>query len=290
MSPHAALVLERLITDTALSLVWGGGGLALVSAGAIRMRLFQMTRVLLCAIGMLAALAALTAVCIQTADIASGWDAALDPSLLKTVAFSTNAGLALVLRGLTCLLACCALLARYGKSAVLLSGLALAEAALIGHAAESLDFAGIIRMSTEALHVLAGTAWLGALVPFLMVVRLARQPELRADAVASMRRFSWIGHGAVALVLATGLANSLQILGHLPVDLQSPYQVKLALKIAAALAMTAIAVANRYVAVPMQRRYPQRACRLLVLGSLIEIGLGLSALALVASFGLDDPA
>ena len=285
-----ALVLERLISDTALSLVWGGGGLALVSAGVIRMRLFQMTRVPLCAAGMMAALAALTALFIQTADIASGWDAAIDPTLLKTVAFSTNTGLALVLRALTCLLACCALLARYKKPTILLSGLALAEAALLGHAAESWDFAGIIRMSNEALHILAGSAWLGALVPFLMIVRLAGQPELRADAVVSMRQFSWIGHGAVALVFATGLANSLQILGHPPVGLQSPYQVKLALKIAAVLAMAAIAIANRYVAVPMQRRHPQRACRLLIFGSLIEIGLGLSALALVASFGLDDPA
>lgn len=284
MSPHLALAIGRFLGDTGLGLVWGGGGFALISAGDVRLRLLRAIRAPLLAASALAAIASFATLVIQAADIASDWTAAFDPDLLKAVALCAHAGLVLALRALSAAAAFSALLVGCRKSAVLLSGLTLGEAALTGHAA------GAAKIATEALHILAGTAWLGALVPFLLVIRMAGQPELRTDAVLSLRRFSRIGHGVVALVLATGLANCLQILGHLPVNLQSPYQAKLALKIGAVLVMTAIAIANRYVAVPMQRRYPQRACRFLLLGSLLEITLGLSALALVASFGIDDPA
>jgi len=290
VSPHLALAIGRFLGDAGLGLVWGGGGFALVSAGDVRLRLLRAIRAPLLAASALAAVASFATLFIQTADIASNWTAAFDPDLLKTVVLCTHAGLVLALRAVSTVAAFSALLTGCRKSAVLLSGLTLGEAALTGHAAWSWDLAGAAKIATEALHILAGTAWLGALVPFLLVIRMAGQPELRTDAVLSLRRFSRIGHGVVALVLATGLANCLQILGHLPVDLQSPYQAKLALKIGAVLVMTAIAIANRYVAVPMQRRYPQRACRFLLLGSLLEITLGLSALALVASFGIDDPA
>jgi len=289
VSPHAALVLARFACDAGLSVVWGGGGFALICTGAIPAHLYHQMRTLLPAASGLAAFAGLAAIPIQTAEIVSDWAAALDPDLLNSVAFSTNVGLALLIRALACSVAFAVFLAGYRRAAILLSGLALAEAALLGHAAENWGPAGVLKISAEAIHILAGTAWLGALVPFLVLMQLARQPDLRAEAVKSLRRFSRIGHGAVALVLASGLANSLQILGHLPADMRSAYQEKLALKMAVVLSMTVIATANRYGAVPMQRKYPQLANRLLLLGSSLEIVLGLTAIALVASLGLDDP-
>jgi putative copper resistance protein D len=170
-----------------------------------------------------------------------------------------------------------------------LASLALFSVATRGHAAAFFDVQGSIRILLLAVHVLAAAAWVGALIPFIMVVRMTISPELRRDAIASMRRFSRLGHWAVALVLATGVANTLLILGHLPADLNSPYQFKLLLKIAVALAMTSLAFANRYWAVPLYRNHADLSRSLLAVGACAEIALGILAFSLVASFGLDDP-
>lgn len=141
----------------------------------------------------------------------------------------------------------------------------------------------------DAVHVLSATAWVGALIPFILLVGLSNSPEFRCAAVVSMKRFSRIGHIAVALVLLSGAANTLLILGHLPLDRNSSYQFKLMLKMAVALAMTCLAVANRYLVVPLHQKHASESRRLLMLGASAEIALGALAFAMVASFGLEDP-
>lgn len=170
------------------------------------------------------------------------------------------------------------------RLSVLLSAMAVGSLAANGHAAD-----GIVRTFSDIVHVLSATAWVGALVPFILMIPMTARPELRGAAMESMLRFSQVGHVVVAFVLCTGLANTLLILGHLPTDPASPYQRELIFKIAVALAMTGLAVANRYLVVPIYRQDPLRSRRLLVLGAGAEIVLGAIALFLVASFGLDDP-
>jgi len=173
------------------------------------------------------------------------------------------------------------------RTSVFLSFLAICGLATRGHSAGLSGAAGWVQLMISAVHVLSATAWFGALVPFVLLVRLSAP---QADgAVVAMKRFSRFGHVAVALVLTSGIANAVLVLGRLPLDWSSPYQWKLSWKIAAALAMTCMALANRYVFVPMRGTHPITSRSLLVGGCGAEILLGLSAFALVASLGLDDP-
>ena len=66
----------------------------------------------------------------------------------------------------------------------------------------------------------------------------------------ALRRFSAVGHGAVAVVIVTGIVNTGLILGHWPSDWNSPYQALLMIKIALVIAMALLALLNRYAVVP----------------------------------------
>ena len=88
---------------------------------------------------------------------------------------------------------------------------------------------------------------LGALVPLLIILPMLDVPARRGQAGVALRRFSTAGHAAVALVIATGVLNTLMILGRWPTDLQSPYQALLFAKILLVAAMTVLALANRYI-------------------------------------------
>jgi putative copper resistance protein D len=116
-----------------------------------------------------------------------------------------------------------------------------------------------------------------------------RDPTLCADAKIALRRFSSAGHIAVSLVVITGIVDTALILGHLPDDLASPYQLLLDAKIVLVIAMASLAVINRYVFVPRLRRQPECAVANIRNGTFAELALGAGVLALVAIFGLMDP-
>ncbi|MGN7295256.1 CopD family protein [Rhizobium sp. SAFR-030] len=126
-------------------------------------------------------------------------------------------------------------------------------------------------------------------MPFILLVQLSKAPALRSEAIMAMRRFSRLGHGAVALVLLSGAANTWFILGRAPLDWHSSYQFEMALKIAAALTMTFLALANRYLVLPLNRTHGLIVRKLLITDAGAELALGFVALALVATFGLGDP-
>ena len=102
------------------------------------------------------------------------------------------------------------------------------------------------------------------------------------------RRFSGVGHVAVAIVLLTGIVNTMLILGGLPTNFASPYQLLLAIKIALVLLMIGVALVNRYVAVPRLARTPW-ALRGIVIGTCTEMLLGGIVVALVSAFATFDP-
>lgn len=61
------------------------------------------------------------------------------------------------------------------------------------------------------------------------------------------------------------------------------------LKIVAVAAMSTLAIVNRYLLVPRLPNHRLSMTRALKLLALVEVGLGLSAITLVASFGTQDP-
>jgi putative copper resistance protein D len=102
-------------------------------------------------------------------------------------------------------------------------------------------------------------------------------------------RFSTSGHVAVALVIATGLIDTLLVVGKLPLDWSLPYQLLLAAKMALVAVMVGLAVVNRYVFVPRLARNRDGATAAILRATMAEIAIGTAVLALVAWFGTLDP-
>ena len=117
-----------------------------------------------------------------------------------------------------------------------------------------------------------------------------RQPALRKESGLALRRFSIAGHGAVALVLATGIANALLVAGS-PADwlIPSPYHILLPIKMTLVATMVGLAITNRYVWVPRLKSRGGAAVRAITRRTIVELVLGAAVLALVALFGLLDP-
>ena len=292
-STAAVLALCRFGEDAAGSLLWGASAYiwALVPAGlgaAVTARLRPWAAAAV-AVAVLAVAVKLPA---EVAGIGDGWPDALHPATVRSVLFDTSVG-----RGWAAQAGCALLLAaavalppgRRTAAVALASGLLLACLCLEGHAAMDEGWRGVLDRANDVLHVLSGGAWLGSLVPVLTILALPADDERSGEVATALRGFSRAGHAAVALVLLSGVLGTALILGRWPVDLASPYEALLDLKIACVLAMTGLALVNRYVVVPRRVRDPARAGLALRLGTSAEVALGFAALALVATFGLLDP-
>jgi len=170
------------------------------------------------------------------------------------------------------------------------SGSLLASLALTGHANMDEGTRGVLHILNDALHVLAGGAWLGSLLVLPDCLARLRDPAFCTEAKTALRRFSSAGHLAVALVIATGIVNTVLVLQRWPTDFTSTYQMLLATKIAFVAGMTGLALMNRYIFVPRMLTQPDRAIIQIRNGTYAELALGASVLALVAFLGILDPA
>ncbi len=226
----------------------------------------------------------------ETAAIGNGWTDAFNPQMLASVVTDTPFGLFWIGHIVVAAALVVALVRRApGMILVGLSTLLLASLALVGHAAMQEGSIGLLHRASDMVHLLAAGFWLGALPPLLGCIWLLRDPTHRADAMQALVRFSGLGHVAVALVLLTGAANIALTLGHVPTDLSSPYQQLLVEKIILVAAMLAIALINRYLAMPRLKTADAKAQRSLLVGTLAEIALGVAVIALVSAFGIADP-
>lgn len=293
ISTTAALALCRFGEDAAATMLWGASAYlwgfvpeGLASIVAVRLRGWAAAAVVITVLAVAAKLP------VEVASIGDGWPDALDPATVRDVLFDTDVGQAWAVQA-TCALLLAAAAAvpdrwRTGTVAAA-SGLSLAALSLEGHATMHEGWLGIANRVDDVVHVLSGGAWLGSLAPVLVILALSRRGQQPDEVMTALRGFSRAGHIAVALVLLSGVASTALILGHWPVNVASPYHALLDLKIACVLAMTGLAVVNRYVVVPRMARNPAGAVRALRLGTLAEVPLGLATLALVAVFGLLDP-
>ena len=289
---EAALAVCRLLHDTATMLLWGAFGLLatlvprdLALATARRLQAFRVAAIAVAVVTTAAALP------LTVAAIGSGWGDALDPDTVEAVLFETNAGGAWQVQGLAALLLVATLAVPSGRQiafTAVAAGLLLATLALTGHAAMDEGWLGLGHRLDDAAHVLAGGAWLGALVPLLLVLTALDDPRQRRQAATALHRFSSVGHAVVALVLATGALNTLLVLRRWPAP-SSPYQALLLGKIAIVTLMTGLAVLNRYWFVPRMASDHDRSVRAVRLATIAEIGLGVAAIGCVGLFGLLDP-
>jgi copper resistance protein D len=110
---------------------------------------------------------------------------------------------------------------------------------------------------------------------------------LRLDAV---RRFSTLGIVSVAAILISGLVNAWVLVGSFRALVVTDYGWLLMVKIAAFMAMVALAVANRLWLTPRLAEPEGEALHSLNRNAFVEIALALSIYAIVGLLGTLHPA
>jgi putative copper resistance protein D len=293
MDTTTALEICRFLHDASLMLLWGACAyLSLFVPKTLADIVWRISARPFLLVAVVAALTALAALPIMTANIGNGWSDALDTGTIGDVLFETTVGTAWQAQAFAAVVMIGAFLLPEGwrrHGLALGAGLGLASLSLTGHASMLEGWLKPAHRANDILHVLTGGGWLGALVPLIPILRLLGRPECRTEAQVALRRFSNAGHVAVALVILSGIVNTLLILKRLPTDWSSPYQRLLAIKIALVAVMAVLAIINRYIFVPWIGRKPARALLALRLGSIAEIGIGIVVIALVAVFGMLEP-
>ena len=289
--PQIALAACRFLHNAATMLLWGTFAYLatlvpqdLAQAMARRMDGFRRGAV---AVAILTTAARLP---IAGAVIGDGWSNAIDPGTLRAVLFDTSVGWAWQAEGFAALLVVATLAvpvaSRLGATA-LASGVLLTTLALTGHAVMQDGWQGVAHRTNDAVHLLAAGAWVGALLPLRPILQALDHQVLRGSAITALRRFSRAGHVAVAVTVATGIANTGFILGRWPLDWTSGYQAMLAGKIAIVAVLIALALGNRYLLVP--RMSQGRVAVALRRSTVTAVVLGLAAIACVSVLGLLDP-
>jgi copper resistance protein D len=224
-------------------------------------------------------------------EMGDGWADAWNPETLSAVLSDTEFGQVWLWRlGFTAILLGMPVLGRHQRwpTIALFGALVLGSLGLVGHAAMETGALGWLNRLSHIIHLLAAGFWLGSLVPLIACLRSMAHPAIGADAAVTLRRFSGLGHIAVATVLATGAINTWLVLGVWPTDVTSPYQALLAAKIGMVAIMIGLALVNRYVLLP-QVQSTADSLRLLRWSTSGEIILGFGAVGLVSVIGTLEP-
>ncbi|WP_282372336.1 copper homeostasis membrane protein CopD [Pseudomonas sp. PS02290] len=283
---HEGLILCRFIHFGAVLLLFG--------IGAFRSLLFvphllpfetspaglRLRRLL----GWLAVVALASAVAwlmLTAAYLSSDWSSAIDPSTVGRVLGNTWFGHVWIVHLL--LNALVVILNRRAKPRVMLvlNALLLMTLAPVGHGAMFDGLKGQLLILNQMLHLLGVGTWLGG----LWMLAWLLGADHGVDLAAVLRRFSGIGYGLVAVIIATGLINVRALSGGFwPAPAFAGFGLVLAVKVVMVLGMLALAALNRQLAraadLPVQR---------LKLSVFLECLCGAGALAAVSLLGTLPP-
>jgi putative copper resistance protein D len=170
-----------------------------------------------------------------------------------------------------------------------------ASIAWTGHAASTPFTLGYLHLASDAFHLAAASAWIGGLVPLVLLLGAVRchrgWAPLELDVI---RRFSTLGMASVAALILSGFVNAWILVGSFHGVVFTVYGQLLMLKLAAFAVMLAFAAFNRFVLTPRlalsSDQARQDALRALLRNTWIEIALGLSIVAIVGVLGTLHPA
>ena len=280
----ASLIAARFVAYTAL-LLTAGVPLYAVTAGPF----VPMTRPRRIALALLALLAAAASIwwALETVAAMAGLTlATLDRETFTVVLAATPLGTVMEWR-LTALAAVFLAMIvplRALRSAVagIAGVIALATMAWTGHAGASESDAGRL---ADVIHLVAAATWLGALAWFTAAC-FGDNEQARTQSLAAFAR---TGSVIVALLLLTGLINTIMIAGW-PLAVGSAWFWWLVLKIALFAAMLGLAAINRWKITPALGRGEPSAPVHLKRSLVLELALGLGVVAIVAMLGVLDPA
>ena len=145
-----------------------------------------------------------------------------------------------------------------------------------GHGHAMSMYGGVsLLLASEAVHLLAGGAWLGGLLPLLLAARLAPP---RAAATAA-RSFSVLGKWCVGLVAATAACQAWTLIGSVPGLLGTAYGWIACIKLLVFGVLLGFAWVNRYRFAPaLLGAQPDRAARRLSVSIAVQTGVGVLVL------------
>lgn len=169
-----------------------------------------------------------------------------------------------------------------------LSIIAVGSLAWNGHGGMTEGLAGWLHLGADALHLIAGLGWIGAVAAFLWTA--SRPRECSSELSGRLEGFASTGSILVALLLVTGVANTLFIVGWEGVVglTTTTYGRLLLLKILLFAGMLSAAAANRFWLTP---RLETSSSLVAIRASLAaELIVGGGVLGLVAWLGTLDPA
>jgi copper transport protein len=171
-------------------------------------------------------------------------------------------------------------------------------AAMAGHSA-SYSPRGLL-VVVDTLHVLSMSAWLGGLAVLLVVVPIAVRALHRGDRAPLLAgvvgRFSRLAMTAVALLLLTGIVQSIALVGAVDAFFETAYGRLVLAKIALFIALISLGAYNQRRLLPRLRRVegggeePERAAALLRRSVASEVGLALIVLGVVSVLVATEPA
>jgi putative copper resistance protein D len=157
---------------------------------------------------------------------------------------------------------------------------ALCSMAWTGHAGAS---EMPIHRAADVFHLIAAAVWIGALAMFGASSLSRTGPD-----IVALSRFARTGSVVVAVLVLTGLLNTLSIAGW-PMMLEARWFTVLAIKLALFVLMLGLAAGNRWRLAPsLERGEPGAVARLRV-SLLLELAVGLGVVGAVALLGLLDP-
>lgn len=227
---------------------------------------------------------------LQAADMDSAISAEQVMSALPAVVSSTHFGQLVALQ-IAVLVAVAITLGRHGetfrqRAALGLAAIALALQAGHSHAASMQPESRLLLMSV-VIHLLGAGAWLGGLLPLLLVVRDA-PPKTGVLAAAW---FSRLGKVCVAtLVVSAGFQFWVLVAG-IPGLVGTAYGWTVLTKLALFGILLAFAAANRYRFAPaLLSDHPHRARRVLVASIAVQTGFGLAVTGAAAVLSNLPPA
>lgn len=251
--------------------------------------------------GVLLSLGAVGGLLTQTAMMAGGWAAALDPTAVGYVVQSTSLGMAHLGRVGLALLGAVLLLAARGRRSITAMAVAAFAGAVgsfawSGHGASSEGRAGAVHLVADIIHALAAAVWLGALAGFLMMLTRRDRGDVEASA-RSLAGFGTVGTAAVLALTLSGMVNAAFLVGTEGSErlASSAWGQLLFAKLLLFTIMVWLASHNRYTLTPALERAIEagdetgEAVRGLRISVGVEMAAGILLLGLVAAMGVQMP-
>jgi putative copper resistance protein D len=177
--------------------------------------------------------------------------------------------------------------------------LLVASLAWAGHGAATPGSAGYAHLIADIFHLIAAGAWLGGLLPLVLLLRLLRcsdEPGWATMAGDVTDRFSNLGVFAVGALLFSGVTNASFLAGGVQALVTTYYGRLLLLKIALFASMVCLAGTNRQYLLPrLSRSFGDGAdasaptAQMLERSAIAEIILGLGVLIIVGMLGIAPP-